>query len=145
MGLIAMSRQARITVLTVALTATVVMFAIGFARLRNLPRDEGPRPAGASETSSEEKPDLPPERAAAGRAAYDRSGCASCHSIDGRGNPSRPLDGVGARLDEEAIRAWTLGTGEAADELPGGIVRIKSGAADDPDLDALIDYLSSLR
>lgn len=145
MGLNSMSREARIVVSTVALTAGIVLLALGFAWLRNLPGPGESEPDGAATPPPESIPGPSPERAAVGEAAFERLGCASCHSIDGRGNPSRPLDGVGARRDAAAIRAWTLGTGEAADALPGGVVRVKQGAAGDPDLEALIDYLASLR
>jgi hypothetical protein len=140
-----MLRETRAKALTLATTLAVVALAAAFAGLRNLPREvdrrpghgPGPAPAGA--------PGLPAERAAAGRAAFERLRCAMCHSIAGRGNPANPLDGVGARLDADELRAWTLGTGPAADELPEMIAEMKAGAAADPALDALLDLLGSLR
>jgi hypothetical protein len=84
-------------------------------------------------------------RIAAGERAYARLGCATCHSIAGRGKPSSPLDGVGNRLDRQALLEFTTGTGAARDALGAGLARRKARAIDDPDLDALIDYLAQLK
>lgn len=84
-------------------------------------------------------------RILAGRAAFVRLNCTRCHAIDGAGNSARPLDGVGSRLDATALRDWTLGTGPAREELSAGTARAKARAADDPDIDVLIDYLAQSR
>jgi cytochrome c553 len=81
----------------------------------------------------------------AGRRAFERLGCAMCHSIAGRGNPDSPLDGVGQRLDRAALRDWATGTGAAQDKLPASIARRKARAAEDRDLDQLLDYLAALK
>jgi mono/diheme cytochrome c family protein len=86
-----------------------------------------------------------PERIATGARAYARLGCATCHSIEGRGRPSSPLDGVGSRLDRQALLEFTTGTGAARDALGAGLVRRKERAADDADFEALIDYLAQLK
>jgi hypothetical protein len=86
-----------------------------------------------------------PERIVTGERAYTRLGCAGCHSIAGRGRPSRPLDGVGSRRDRQALLEFTTGTGGARDALGAGLARRKARAIDDPDLDALIDYLAQLK
>lgn len=95
------------------------------------------RPAAAGE------PD--PARVAAGERAYSRLGCASCHSIAGRGPPSSPLDGVGGRLDRSALREFSTGTGAAREVLGAGLAQRKARALADPDLEALLDYLAQLR
>ena len=41
-----------------------------------------------------------------GEAAYNAQKCAVCHSIAGKGSKSNPLDGVGAKLSADDIRAW---------------------------------------
>lgn len=85
-----------------------------------------------------------PARIDAGKRAYARLGCASCHSIAGSGRTSSPLDGVGSRLDRKALLEFTTGTGAAREELGAGLARRKARAVDDPDLDALVDYLAHL-
>lgn len=86
-----------------------------------------------------------PVRVAAGRAAYDRLRCASCHSVGGRGNTNLPLDGVAQRRDLQGLRDWTVGGGAARQAMAAGIARMKSNFAADPDLDALLDFLATLR
>lgn len=90
-------------------------------------------------------PKIDPERIAVGERAYARLGCALCHSIGGRGNPASPLDGVGARLDRQALYELTTGTGAAAEVLGQALARRKARAVNDPDMDELIDYLAQLR
>lgn len=133
-----MLRESRARWLAFATAGVVVALAALFAWLRNPPgepADARSPPAMAAD----------PVRLAAGRAAFSRLGCVRCHAIEGVGNPSTPLDGVGARLDAAALRDWTLGTGAAAEELSRGAVRAKSGAVGDPDLEALIEYLAQSR
>jgi hypothetical protein len=67
-----------------------------------------------------------------------------CHSIAGRGNPSSPLDGIGARREPAAIRDWVVGAGAAQASMSAGTLRAKARARDDPDLDALVAYLGQL-
>lgn len=132
-----MLRESRARWLAFATAGVVVALAALFAWMRNPPGEPAPAPPQAAATD--------PVRLAAGREAFTRLGCARCHAIDGVGNPSMPLDGVGARLDAAALRDWTLGTGAAAEVLSRGALRAKSKAAEDPELDALIDYLAQSR
>lgn len=136
-----MTREARAKWLAAATAALVVALAALFAALRNL----SPLPPRAPQSAAAPlAPAVDAARIAAGRAAFERMNCAMCHSIAGRGNPSHPLDGVGARLDRALLRAWALGEGEAVARL-GGIASIKQRNAADPELDALLDYLQQLR
>jgi mono/diheme cytochrome c family protein len=84
---------------------------------------------------------------AGGRAIYARERCATCHSIAGAGNPRAPLDGVGDRRGPDELKAWTTGSGRAAELLPAGIIRRKERyrAMAEEDLEAMMVYLSSLR
>ncbi len=81
-----------------------------------------------------------------GRMVYMDQGCATCHSIEGAGNPRYPLDGVGLRWEAAGIREWITGTDFAADILPEGIVRRKARYLELPEesLGALVQYLSTL-
>jgi mono/diheme cytochrome c family protein len=129
-----MLRQTRAKWLALATAALVVLVAAAFAALHNTGAPSRPEQAPAASVTSE-----------AGRAAFERLGCAMCHSIAGTGNPGSPLDAVGGRLDRAELRAWSTGTGAARDRLRESIVRVKARAADDPELDALLDYLASLK
>lgn len=133
-----MLRNVRARWLAVLTAAIVIALAAVFAWLRNLPSETGSSPAvpGAM---------IDQTRLAAGRAAFERLGCAMCHSIGGSGNPASPLDGIGSRRDAAAIRDWMLGEGSAREQLPGGVVRLKMRAAGDPDVDALVAFLAQLK
>jgi mono/diheme cytochrome c family protein len=133
-----MTRQSRARWLAFATAVLVVLLAAAFALLRNL------TPAPRASPASESAPPAAP-RPEAGRSAFVRAGCAGCHSAEGRGNPNAPLDGVGARLDRDGLRAAAFASGEAARSLPAAIVRQKRAQADDPAAEALLDYLQGLK
>jgi mono/diheme cytochrome c family protein len=133
-----MTRKSRARWLAFATAVLVVVLAALFAWLRNLtpaPR----RPAGPVSMLAAAP------RADAGRAAFARAGCTGCHSAEGRGNPSRPLDGVGARLDREQLRTAAFALGEAGSGLPPAVVSAKRAHVNDPEVEALLAYLQSLR
>jgi mono/diheme cytochrome c family protein len=109
----------------------------------------------AGETATSAEPVVPvapasaPDDAArveAGRAVYASLDCLGCHSIAGEGSPRSPLDGVGSRLDQAEIRAWTLGEDAVAEELSPRALRAKRGyrELDGDDIAALVAYLASL-
>lgn len=121
-----------------ALTAlAVVLLAALFVRVQRGERSgsPGPSPPPAADAALVE----------AGRRVYDREDCAACHSIAGAGNPRSPLDRAGARHDQEALRRWILGDGEAASALPRRVAHAKEEYRQLPaeDLDALVAYLRS--
>jgi len=78
---------------------------------------------------------------------FDAQGCARCHSIAGQGSPRSPLDGVGAALSREELRHWVIGADAIKDDLSPRALTAKQDYAALPagDLDALIEYLASLR
>jgi len=132
-----MLRQTKAKLLSALTAALVVALAALFSLLSN---PDGP---GARDQA---KPPAPADpRVAAGRRAYERLGCALCHSIAGAGNPGSPLDGVGSRHDAAALRAWIIGAEPARASLPESIARRKARYASEPDLDALVAYLQTLR
>jgi mono/diheme cytochrome c family protein len=125
-----------------ALTAvTVVGLAAVFSLVHNAP---GPQEAPPEVRTAASQPQVPP--AAAGRAAYDRNGCAGCHAIGGEGNPRNPLDGVGQRLAPDAIRDWIVASDKVRPRLSAAVVRIKQtyAALSGEELQAMVDYLASL-
>ena len=92
-----------------------------------------------------------PEAAAAGRRAYDRHKCASCHMIAGQGNIRFKLDHVGSRMSEADLRRWLTDTAEMERALPTQpAIRMSewieaNRKITDADLEALVAYLSSLK
>ena len=46
--------------------------------------------------------------AAKGQAVYTAQKCSVCHAIQGKGNKTNPLDGVGAKLSADDIRKWIV-------------------------------------
>ena len=131
-----MRREVRARWLAAITAIAVVVLAALFAWLRNATLVSAPAPSSAA---------MEEVRAVAGRRAFEHLGCATCHSIGGIGNPTRPLDGIGRRRDADAIRAWAVGAGEAQGRLPTTVVRLKSRAADAPELAALVEYLATLK
>jgi mono/diheme cytochrome c family protein len=131
-----MNRQSRARWLAVATAVVVVGFSALFAVARNSGGVAAPSAASPAATEAS---------LGAGRAAFERLNCMNCHSVAGKGNPANPLDGVGARLDAQGLRDWTVGQGSAADKLSGGAKRQKAPAADDPELAAVLAYLASLK
>jgi mono/diheme cytochrome c family protein len=152
-----MTRATRAKWLAGMTAAIVVLLVAVFAALRNQPVLDGaaPAPAGAAEAGAiaplstaargPTSAGVDATRLARGRSAYDRLQCAACHSIAGRGNPANPLDGVGTRLDRNALHDFATGTGAAQGPLGSSLARRKSRALEDPELGALLDYLAQLQ
>lgn len=133
-----MLRETRARILASATAVLVVGMAALFALLHNpRPSDESAAPAaaGPAEAAFDET----------GRQAFATMNCTRCHSLAGQGNAASRLDGVGSRLDREAIRAWTVGEGPAREALGASLAQMKSRYADDPRLEAVLDYLARQR
>jgi cytochrome c553 len=128
-----MLRETRARWLAAATAALVVLLAALFALLHN-PRSPGT--AGPEVRPGESGADE------AGRRAFVAMNCTMCHSLAGEGNPASRLDGVGSRLDRDAIRAWTTGTGAAQAALGASMAQMKSRYRDDPLLDVVVDHLA---
>ena len=76
-----------------------------------------------------------------GRAVFEAQKCLMCHSVDGKGNKNKPLDGVGSTLKPEEIKKWiTAPKDMKADSKMKAYPSIPAG-----DLDALVAYISSLK
>jgi mono/diheme cytochrome c family protein len=131
--------------LLAALTAILVVgLAAAFSLVQNPPgrADTIPPPAAPKPAPAQDAP-----VAAAGRAVYDKQGCARCHSIGGVGSPRSPLDGVGARLTAQGIRDWTIAGDPVRARLSAGVAQAKQkyAALPEEELRALVEYLSGLR
>jgi mono/diheme cytochrome c family protein len=82
-----------------------------------------------------------------GEEVYSAQKCAVCHSIGGKGSKSNPLDGVGAKLSADDIRAWITD--------PAAMTKKTNSQKKPPmpknaklmpaDVDALVAYLQSLK
>jgi mono/diheme cytochrome c family protein len=135
-----MLRETRARWLATATAAMVVLLAALFALLHNPRQPAGPvAPAPAVEGAADEAADQ------AGYRAFSAMNCTMCHSLAGQGNPASRLDGVGGRLDREAIRAWTVGEGPAREALGASMAQLKSRYSADPQLDTVVEYLARQR
>ena len=85
---------------------------------------------------------------AAGQKIYETQKCATCHMVAGKGNKQFPLDGVGSKLSAADIRLWITNPAEMEKKLPKPPT-LKMSARKynlkDPDLDALVAYMQSLK
>jgi mono/diheme cytochrome c family protein len=131
-----MLREARARWLATATVVVVAALAALFARVNNPPVPGGPLATVARSGEAEGEAD--------GLQAFIDMNCTGCHSLRGQGNPTRPLDGIGARLDRATIRAWAVGEPPEPDAL-GGVAQLKARNADDPRLDAVLDLLARQR
>ena len=81
-----------------------------------------------------------------GEQLFTEQKCSLCHSIAGKGNAKGPLDGVGAKLKADEIRAWLVDTKAMtaktkAERKP----EMKVYTFEKEDVDALVAYVSSLK
>jgi mono/diheme cytochrome c family protein len=83
----------------------------------------------------------------AGKKVYEAQKCATCHMIAGKGNKLYPLDGVGSKLSAADIRLWITNPAEMEKKLPKPptLKMSRKYNLKDPDLNALVAYLESLK
>jgi len=134
----------RLAVILAALTAAIVIaLSAVFSLLHNAPgRNAVPGEAPQAVPQTEKTPS-----AAAGRATYDRLRCAGCHAIGGRGNLRSPLDGVGQRHSQAALRDWIIASDSVRPHLSASVARMKQSYRDlsTQELQELVEYLASLK
>ena len=86
--------------------------------------------------------------AAKGQQVYAAQKCQVCHLVAGKGNKQNPLDGVGAKLSADDIRAWIVdpiamaGKANSTKKPPMPKKWANLPAAD---LDGLVAYMQSLK
>jgi mono/diheme cytochrome c family protein len=86
--------------------------------------------------------------AAKGEGVYSAQKCSVCHVIAGKGNKQNPLDGVGAKLSADDIRAWIVDPVAMAAKtsstkkppMPKKWANLPAA-----DLDGLVAYMQSLK
>jgi mono/diheme cytochrome c family protein len=85
--------------------------------------------------------------AAKGKELYATNKCATCHSIEGKGNKKSPLDGVGKKLSADDLRKWLVSPKEMEAKLPTKPkVPMKSyEKLPKEDIDALVAYMQTLK
>jgi mono/diheme cytochrome c family protein len=82
-----------------------------------------------------------------GEEVFTAQKCAVCHSIGGKGSKSNPLDGVGAKLSADDLRAWITDpaamtkktNSQKKPPMP------KNAKLTPADVDALVAYMQSLK
>jgi mono/diheme cytochrome c family protein len=89
------------------------------------------------------------KKIADGKKVYSAKECAKCHMIAGKGEQKiSPLDGVGSKLTEADIRKWLTSPAEMEaklDHKPKVKMSSKKIALTDPEVDALVAYMMSLK
>jgi mono/diheme cytochrome c family protein len=83
-----------------------------------------------------------------GQEVYTAQKCQTCHSIEGKGKKTNPLDGVGKKLSADEIKLWIVNPKEAAAKakstkkppMPAKYTNLPAA-----DLDALVAYMVSLK
>lgn len=133
-------RERLAIILALLSAALVVLLSAGFSAIQNRAKPSADAEVAASGDAA--AADL-----AEGRKVFEAQGCMRCHSVAREGSPRSPLDGIGAKRDRSKLRALILGDDSVKSELSPGVIAAKrrSKKLADEDLDALVDYLASLR
>ena len=126
----------------------VVLLAMVFAYIQNPNtfKTTGPVNEQTLSATGSDRLSLESKQVEAGYQVYLDNNCYSCHSIEGKGNPRVPLDGVGHRHSKEALRNWITGSDELGDLLSERIRSIKKTYRNlsSEELDALVTYLKNV-
>jgi mono/diheme cytochrome c family protein len=86
------------------------------------------------------------DAAAQGAKVFAAQKCAICHSVEGKGNPKGPLDGVASRLSTDEIRAWiTDAKGMTAKTKAERKPVMRAFTLPKNEVDALVAYLSTMK
>jgi mono/diheme cytochrome c family protein len=83
-----------------------------------------------------------------GKALYAAQKCSVCHMVEGKGNKSSPLDGVGKKLTAEEIREWIVNPKAAtakAKSTKKPPMPEKYSKLPPAEIDALVAYMQSLK
>ena len=82
-----------------------------------------------------------------GMKVYVAQKCSTCHSIDGKGKKTGPLDGVGSKLSEAEVREWIVNSVEMAKKTKSTKKPVMKNYSKLPkeDVDGLVAYMMSLK
>jgi len=78
---------------------------------------------------------------------YADQKCATCHSIEGKGKKSGPLDGVASKLSEGEIREWIVNAAEMTKKTQSKkkpVMKNYSKLSKD-DVEGLVAYMMTLK
>ena len=78
---------------------------------------------------------------------YAAQKCATCHSIEGKGKKTGPLDGVASKLSEGEIRDWIVNAVEMTKKTKSTKKPVMKNYAklSKEDVDALVAYMMTLK
>jgi cytochrome c2 len=76
-----------------------------------------------------------------GQEVFTAQKCQMCHSVEGKGNKNKPLDGVGSDLKPEEIKKWIT----SPKDMKADTKMKAYSSLPAEDLDALVAYVSSLK
>jgi mono/diheme cytochrome c family protein len=83
-----------------------------------------------------------------GQTVYTTQKCQICHSIAGTGGKASVLDGIGAKMSADDIRAWIVNPTEAATKAKSTKkppMPNKYNTLPAADIDGLVAYMQSLK
>ena len=82
-----------------------------------------------------------------GMKVYAAQKCNVCHSIEGKGKKTGPLDGVGSKLSEDEIRQWIVNATEMTKKTNAKRKPVMKNYSKLPaeDVDGLVAYMQSLK
>ena len=95
--------------LALATTALLLCIALALSAWRNrewAAADLGREPSPPRSVAADDSVARLTALRERGALVYRTQGCFACHSLAGEGNPSHPLDGVGALRSKAEIRQW---------------------------------------
>lgn len=95
------------------------------------------RPAGAQDKAAVER----------GMKVYTDQKCATCHSIEGKGKKTGPLDGVASKISEGEIREWIVNAAEMTKKTQSKKKPVMKNYSKLPkeDVDGLVAYMMTLK
>ena len=78
---------------------------------------------------------------------YAAQKCATCHSIEGKGKKTGPLDGVASKLSEAEIRDWIVNAAEMTKKTKSTKKPVMKNYSKLPkeDVDGLVAYMMTLK
>ena len=86
------------------------------------------------------------KKVAMGKDLYQKYACEKCHQIAGKGSKISPLDGVGTKLTAAEIAQWIKDPDAMTAKLTKkAAVKMKKVEMPDPEVDALVAYLQTLK
>jgi len=78
---------------------------------------------------------------------YAAQKCSTCHSIEGKGKKTGPLDGVASKLSENEIREWIVNAVEMTKKTKSTKKPVMKNYSKlpKPDVDGLVAYMMTLK